>query len=74
MGEEEYREVGERGRGGRAEIRNGEDEDGWKSGTLSLRWTLAPASRSDSVVATSPISAEKKRADHPVLCDGEDKD
>ena len=37
--------------------------------TLSLRWTLAPAVRSDCVVATSPLSAEKKRADHPVHCD-----
>ena len=53
-------------------------EETWKTGrripqcshlTLSLRWILAPAVRSDCVVATSPLSAERKRADHPVLCD-----
>ena len=64
----------ERERCGKEEGYREKDEDGWKSGTLSLRWTLVPALRSDSVVATSPLSAEKKRADHPVLCDGEDKD
>ena len=40
------------------------------TGTLSLRLALAPALRRDSVVLTSPFSAQKKRADHPVLCDG----
>ena len=37
--------------------------------TLSLRSALAPALSSNIVVSTSPVSAEKKRADHPVLCD-----
>ena len=37
--------------------------------TLSLMRALAPTLRSNAVVATSPASAEKKRADHPVLCD-----
>ena len=36
--------------------------------TLSLRRALAPALRRDNVVATSPLSAEKNRADHCVLC------
>ena len=36
--------------------------------TLSLMWGLAPALRSDCVVATCPAPAEKKRADHPVSC------
>ena len=37
--------------------------------TLSLRRALAPALRRDCVVITSPFSAAKWRADHPVLCD-----
>ena len=38
-----------------------------QSCTLSLRLVLDPDLRRDLVVATSPLSAEKKRADHPVL-------
>ena len=38
------------------------------SQTLSLRWGLAPALSSASVVAAFPLSAEKWTADHPVLC------
>ena len=38
------------------------------SQTLSLRWRLAPALSSASVVAESPLSAEKWRADKPVHC------
>ena len=37
-----------------------------RASTLSVRWALAPAFRRDLVVVTSPLSAEKKRADHPV--------
>ena len=37
-----------------------------RASTLSFRSALAPAFRRDLVVETSPLSAEKKRADHPV--------
>ena len=70
----------EKGRGREIIHREREGEEGciegrhiiWQTGTytLSLRLALAPALRRDSVVLTSPFSAQKKRADHPVLCDG----
>ena len=61
-------------RGGKEEVGRRREEEGGGGRvrvkyTLSFRRALAPALRRDCVVFTSPLSAAKWRADHPVLCD-----